>query len=200
MSGAVLSAGLVYETRMAVGWRVLPSPLDADYTARLNDSNELFLRSLNTLEEVPCGRFEVGETGGDLQPELERLDIKPNLLMELVGHVLSRQLGMPPRADVRLGRAGMAWRGPRQPPQCGTDLVVDLYVQPRYPRPLELPGRTTAVRDGWVELEFLGLNEAVEEGLQRLIFRHHRRDVATRRRPASRSRDHIPGHAPCQDH
>jgi hypothetical protein len=54
----------------------------------------------------------------------------------------------------------------------------------RYPRPLWLPATVQGVADGRVRAVFGDLGETVQDLIEKLIFRHHRRQIAATRRGA----------------
>ncbi len=175
-----LAQGLIYEDTLPLTWRRLESAPGETQLARLNDSNEAFLRALSALEEHHPGHAELEDRFPIIRQELERLDLKLNLLMELVGHVLSRQMMLPEPLPVRVGAGGIQWRSGVLPER-GARVYVELYLRPRYPRPLELVGEVTECSDNQVKLAFVGMSEAVQDWLEKLIFRHHRRRIARRR-------------------
>jgi hypothetical protein len=175
-----LTHGLIYEDALPLIWRQLESIPGETQLARLNDSNEAFLRALSALEEHHPGYAELEDRFPIIRQELERLDLKLNLLMELVGHVLSRQMMLPEPVPVRVGAEGIEWRCERLPDR-GSWVFVELYLRPRYPRPLELVGEVMERSDKEVKLAFIGMSESVQDWLEKLIFRHHRRHIARRR-------------------
>ncbi len=63
----------------------------------------------------------------------------------------------------------------------GTGLVI-LYLNPTLPQALRLPARVAGEQQVGtsrvVRLPFVGLSEAVVDGIEKFIFRHHRRLVA----------------------
>lgn len=181
------SEGLVYVSSLAVGWRALDVLPDTEHASRLNETNSLFLKALNALEEGSGDVLDAASGTAALQLELERLDMKLNLLIDLVSHVLGRQVGVPPHAEVRLGVHAITWYTSLPAPPEGAFVIVDVYITPLYPRPLELAGQVVSVRDGWASVAFANLGEDVSEGIQKLIFRHHRRAVATQRSAARTS-------------
>jgi hypothetical protein len=89
-------------------------------------------------------------------------------------------------ADARTRPAGAAtgaaWRALRA--VAGRSAVgrVDIYLRAGLPVALSLPVLLHPVTDGQVLAEFQGLDAAVTEGLERYIFRCHRRSVAQARR------------------
>jgi hypothetical protein len=181
-----LSQGLVYEDRLPLGWRVLDRLPDEKALALLNEFNESFLKIFATLEDQHVPNPEGGDSYAEIQHELMRIDLKVNLLLDLVGHVLSRQLDIPARVLLRVGAHGMEWEGDSLPAE-GNFIKIELYLYPRYPRPLELIGQVISIQAqgecGKITVVFVGLSEAVEDWIEKIIFRHHRRSIAQRRIP-----------------
>ena len=179
-----LAEGIVYEDNLPVGWRVIEEFPSAAQLEHLNHSNESFLKSFASLDENPNLRHELEEDRTDYIQELVRLDLKMNLLLELVGHVLSRQLELPLPVRVRMNSSGLEWFGSGLP-SVGSRVLLELYLHPRYPRPLELLGSIVVQekleRNASAKLRFYGLSDSVTESLEKLIFRHHRRKVANAR-------------------
>jgi Atypical PilZ domain, cyclic di-GMP receptor len=181
-----LAQGLVYEDRLPLGWRVLDRLPDENALTHLNEFNESFLKIFATLEDQHVPNPEAGDSHAEIQHELMRIDLKVNLLLDLVGHVLSRQLDLPERVLLRVGAQGMEWEGDSLPAE-GCYIKVELYLYPRYPRPLELIGQVISVQAqgecGRVTVVFVGVSETVEDWIDKIIFRHHRRSIAHRRIP-----------------
>ena len=169
---------------MPLGWQVLAQPPDENALNLLNESNESFLKIFATLEDQHVPNPDGGDSYAEIQHELMRIDLKVNLLLDLVGHVLSRQLDIPERVLMRVGAHGMEWQGGSLPRE-GDYIKIELFLYPRYPRPLELIGHVAAIHEqgasGRVSAVFVGLSEAVEDWIEKIIFRHHRRSVAHRR-------------------
>jgi len=179
-----LAEGIVYEDDLPVGWRTIDEfPIDAQLE-HINHSNESFLKSFASLEENPTLRHELDDDRTDYAQELVRLDLKINLLLDLVGHVLSRQLELPMPVRVRMNSRGLEWFGSGLP-SVGNRVLLALYLHPRYPRPLELPGFIIAGggldQGASAKIRFYGLSDSMRESLEKLIFRYHRRKVASAR-------------------
>jgi hypothetical protein len=69
---------------------------------------------------------------------------------------------------------------------------VEVYLSPLYPRALVLPGITlAATRPDYARVAFHDLGKPVQDALEKLIFRNHRRRVALARR--SQPRTEVPG-------
>lgn len=179
-----LAEGIVYEDILPLGWRLIDEfPGDAQLE-HINHSNESFLKSFASLDENAFPRHEFEDEHTDYAQELVRLDLKINLLLELVGHVLSRQLNLPMPVRTRMNSSGIEWFGFGLP-TAGSRVLLELYLHSRYPRPLELPGSVVAVggldRNDSAKIRFHGLSDSLRESLDKLIFRHHRRKIASAR-------------------
>jgi hypothetical protein len=179
-----LTQSLVYEERLPLAWQALDQPPDEKALGLLNESNESFLKIFAALENQHVPNPEGGDNYAEIQHALMRIDLKVNLLLDLVGHVLSRQIDIPERVLVRVGAHGMEWQGSRLPAE-GSYLKIELFLYPRYPRPLELIGQAVSIQAqracSSVTVAFVGLSEAVEDWIEKIIFRHHRRSIAHRR-------------------
>ncbi|NND69068.1 MAG: hypothetical protein HKN19_15870, partial [Halioglobus sp.] len=116
--------------------------------------------------------------------EIERLDRKINLVLDLVSQLVYQQLEIPQRCRVTISAKDLAWAEPEPPPP-GSVLFVRAYIQHGTPKPLCFYGDVTStdqdLRDGMCRVSYIGLSPAVESWLDKLIFRHHRREVAFKR-------------------
>jgi hypothetical protein len=116
------------------------------------------------------------------------MDAKLSLVLDLVGEVLTRQLQLPRPHQIALSELGVHWIEPKPealPTRAGQNAYVDLYLKPAFPRPLRffaqlaVSGRTEkGVR---FVAQFRGMGEDVQDGLAKLIFRQHRRMIASQR-------------------
>jgi hypothetical protein len=178
MSEDPLDQGLVYEDEMPLEWeRVdeLPSP---QRLAGINAANEGLIRTREGLEESNRGFDDSAE----FAQELQRIESKINLILELFAEWLRRQGETPPVRPVRLNAHGMAWES-SDPVPVGELVRVACYICPSFPKPLVLHGRvlsqTAPGADGGLAvIEFVGASKGVSEGLERMVFRRHRREVA----------------------
>jgi len=84
---------------------------------------------------------------------------------------------------------GLEWLAREGRPAPGVRGLLALYVNPAFPQPLTLPGRVVAHRAGadglWAQFEFEGLSPPVSELIEKLVFRHHRRQIAEARGAAA---------------
>lgn len=178
MSGDTVFDGLAYEDWLPLAWHGLEASPEPAELIRLNENNESLLKIIGVLEEY---RPELGEEHDALAHELARLDFKLSLVLDLVGQILRHHERMPEPCWVKMSASGLEWVI-HETPALLTHGIVSLYLQPHYPRPLELPAKvvlTQPLPQGMrVRVAFDGLSEFVEDALEKLIFRHHRRSIA----------------------
>jgi len=168
---------LVYEDELPLGWEVVERMPPSHRLATLNAANEALLRVREGLEEPARGTDENQE----MAQEFQRLESKLNLMLELMAEWLRRQGDLPSALPVRFTARGIAWET-EQPPAPGTLLRMRLYICPTFPKPLVLFGRVLRHEAGDsgtdAIAEFLDLSPGAVDGLERLVFRRHRREVA----------------------
>ncbi len=179
-----LAEGLVYEDSLPLTWKELDQPLGEGILSHLNESNESFLKIFTALEDHYPMYQEDGDVYADLHQDIKRVDLKLTLLLDLVGHVLNRQLQIPESVPIRIGAQGIEWQA-KQIPSEGSNINVELFLYPRYPRPIELPGNVVSAKqddnEGRAIVAFQGISESVQDGIEKIIFRYHRRSIANRR-------------------
>lgn len=174
---------------MPLHWEAVDRLPPGPRLATLNASNEALLRVQEGLEEPARG----SEESQEMAQEFQRLDAKLNLMLELMAEWLRGQGDLPPPVPLRFNARGIAWEA-EDPPAPDTLLRLRLFVCPSLPKPLVLharvlrhepgdePGHDTGGDTGATAMravaEFLQLSPAAVDGLERLVFRRHRREVA----------------------
>lgn len=194
-------SALVYSDNIAVNWRAVPDELDETHLANLDASNEEFLRALAVFDDGGSGGGMGGGAGGgigsdatghtSLTEEAHRIDLKLNLLLDLVAALVYSQGLIPPTTPVELTASDVTWRGasvpaPRQ------RVFLEIYIQRGLPKAFccyaDIVSSDQQFDDGVAKASFVGLSGAVRGWLEKLIFRHHRREVAyLRSRPVAAS-------------
>ncbi len=180
---AEASSELHYEDVLPIVWQGLAGPLSSHELWHVNQ------RALSLLQTVLAwGELGPPESADESQaraPELLRLESKLNLLLELVGEVLSRQEPVRPAVPVRLGSETVTWETAQTPAPSGQGLLT-AYLLSGLPKGLTLPAvveDVVPVDGGFrVMARLEGLAVPVQDYLEKLIFRHHRRRVAEARR------------------
>jgi hypothetical protein len=170
-----LGSGLVLEDRLPLRWCAAEPPGGAPH---LQLSNEETLRVILSLDEH---HVEASDENPEFAHEVQRLETKINLVLELVSQLLARQLQLPEARPVRLSAHEIEWETATAP-AVGSPVVIEAYVCPQYPRPLFLPATVRGFAAGRARAVFDDLGESVQELLEMLIFRHHRRQIAATRR------------------
>lgn len=176
-------SSLAYEDSLPFRWHVVESVPGQVQMARQHEHDEDMLRILSGLEDHPP---ELPDDHPIVAAELRRLEFKMNLIMDLLAQVVKGQVELPASRWLRLTAAGAEWDD-SNPPPANALLQLDLYLNPRFPRPLTLLARVQKVEPQSsgaqrVRVQFDSLSATVTDWLERFIFVHHRRQVAHARR------------------
>lgn len=172
-----LGSGIAYEGFLPLRWRSRDAAPNEAERARVAEDNEKCLRVVSVLNEYPM----------DLSEEQGHLEFKLNLVLELVGDLIARQLELPAPARLRMGAEELIWVERDGSPTPGSHLAVDVYLHAHYPRPFVLTGTLTKLESGAEQgprchLRYDPQPEAVQDLLEKFIFLHHRRSIAHTRR------------------
>ena len=175
----VLHNELAYEEVLPVNWAPSSGALDAAVAAGFTERNVRLLQALAAIED-----HGVSDKPDDSGPDLARLDFKINLLLDLVGQLLVANRPRPMPVAIRFNAQGAVWHAPAPLPEPGGQGIVEIHLRDFLAEPLRLLGTITAVSTaGEVKVRFAPVGESVADLLERLIFRHHRRQVAGFRQP-----------------
>ena len=174
--------GLAYTDNISITWREVSHELDQHHLAMVNASNEAFLRDVKVIGDTASPK-EPPEAVGVLAQEINRLDLKLNLVLDLVSTLIYHELEIPETCPVRVSSGGLAWRG--NVPGPGKTVFLELYIQRGLPKPLCCYGKVVSSAEehatGLARVRFVGLTGTARSWLEKLIFRHHRREVAYQR-------------------
>jgi len=142
-------------------------------------ANENCLRIVLGLDDVV---HELADEAVELSQELQRLDFKVNVILELVAQLVSQNLSLPEDHAIKLGSHFIQWLAQTPPGQVGQSLELKLYLDSRFPFPLRLTGRISALdqlADGCnTTLALDQQQEQTQELLEKYVFRCHRRHIA----------------------
>ncbi len=173
----------LYEADFPFSWRPLADLALAELE-NADAHNEDILRACLAMDS---GVAEFGpEHGGADLGALEMIDQKLKLILDLLGHLMRKELDLPESRRLSLGTREIAWTERGTPPAAGNAVLLELYPYSVFPRPLRLSGRIESVHtenNGGVRVvaRFEEPVEAVTELLEKWIFRNHRRQIAQRR-------------------
>ena len=177
----VLHNELAYEDVLPVGWRPLAKSPDLATVTMLTERNVRTLHVCATIEEQ--GPVEKAEEKSMHSTDLLRLEVKMNLVLELMGQLLAAQQPRPAPTPVRFNALGAMWQS-TAPPRNGEQGFLDIYLRECLAQPLTLIANVTQVTpEGKVRVTFTPPGEATADLIEKLAFRRHRRHVAGVRQP-----------------
>jgi hypothetical protein len=177
----ILNNELAYEDLLPVAFRPLAKPLDLQAVTALTDRNLRILQVCAVLEEH--GAVDKKDESSPHAADIMRLEVKVNLLLDLVGQLMAAQLPRPAPTLVRFNAQGALWKS-GEPLRAGQQGLLEIWLRDSLPRPLTLPANVTQVApDGHVKATFVPPGEATADLLEKLAFRRHRRQVAGVRQP-----------------
>ncbi len=131
-----------------------------------------------------------GEESDTRGPELQQLDNKLNVLIQMFAGFWRAQCALPAPVAVTVSLDGLRFDADALPEPAGPTRSVALYLNDVLPQPLVLPvEQLSPAVDGRRELRFAALSEELTEALSRHIFRRHRRALAQNRQASNLHRD-----------
>ncbi|MFT4518771.1 MAG: hypothetical protein ACI9JM_001156 [Halioglobus sp.] len=185
-------AGLTFTDNIGIDWKPVDTPPDDAHLAIANETNESFLKAVSAIATFAGDGSLSGDASEDdnaMSQEIARLDLKINLLLELVSQLIYTQLEIPDKRRVTVSSSDVSWDDSGQLPTPGSTVFVQLYIQHGTPKPLCFYGEVISSQDeydtGCARVCYLGLSGSAQSWLDKLIFRHHRREVAFRRSKTS---------------
>jgi hypothetical protein len=177
----VLYEELAYEDVVPLSWKRLPEPVDPILAGGYAERNLRILQVLTAMEE--SGKVEVDESSPN-SAELARLDMKVNLLLDLMGQLLVANQPRPRPASVRFNALGAVWQAVAPHPELGAQGVLEMHLRDCIAEPLRFLGRIASISpDGRVKVRFANPGEQVADFIEKLAFRRHRRQVAGAKQP-----------------
>ena len=178
----ILYEELAYEDVLPVAWRPLPEPFDPAIVGSFADRNLRVLQAVAALDEH--GQIEKPDENAPHAADILRLEMKMNLLLDMVGALLIASRPRPRSAAVRFNALGGVFQGSSPFPPLGNQGVLEVYLRDCVADPLRLFGRIASVSpDGKVKVRFVPPGENISDLLEKLAFRKHRRQVAGVRQP-----------------
>jgi hypothetical protein len=139
----VLYEELAYEDVLPVAWRRLPEPYDPAVVGSFADRNLRVLQAMSALEEH--GQLEKADENAPHAADILRLDLKVNLLLDMVGQLLVASHPRPKPAAVRFNALGGVFQATAPYPDLGNQGVLEVYLRECIADPLRLVGRIASV-------------------------------------------------------
>ena len=178
----VLYDELAYEDVLPLAWRRLPEPFDPAIIGSFAERNLRVLQAMTALEEH--GQIEKADEKLPHAADIQRLELKVNLLLDMMGALLIASRPRPPAAPVRFNTLGAVWQAKAPFPEPGHQGVLEIYLRDCIAEPLRFVGRIGTVgTDGKVKLKIIPPGENIADLMEKLAFRRHRRQVAGAKHP-----------------
>ncbi len=167
--------GVAIELMVPFKWEALSDDVLCDNYSAANINTLLLLESM---QEQPHRQNEDPKISGS---EVERLEAKLNLLIQLVNQLIEASKPLPAKQKLVLTNHSLCWN---QDKSLAVDMLVQLtiYIEPSFPQPIKLYARVTENKDNKVKVVFVNLDEQEEEILSKWVFRLHRRTIAMSKR------------------
>jgi Atypical PilZ domain, cyclic di-GMP receptor len=178
----VLYEELAYEDVLPVAWKRITEPFDPSLIGSYQDRNLRVLQALSALDEH--AQVEKADENAPHHADLVRLDLKMNLVLDMVGQLLVASHPRPRSTAIRFNALGGVWQGHAPHPEMGEQGVLEVYLRDCIADPLRLVGRITSVApDGRVKARFIPPGENIADLIEKLAFRKHRRQIAGAKHP-----------------
>jgi hypothetical protein len=178
----VLYDELAYNDILPLHWQALTAPLAVEVAHQHAERNLRVLQACTALEEQ--GQTEKSDDSSAHAADILRLELKVNLLLDLVGRILVTNQPHPAPVPILFNARGACWQAVGSRPAAGDLGVLELYLKECLVEPLRLFGRVQQVSAaGEVKLKYDNPGEAVANLIEKLAFRRHRRQVADQRQP-----------------
>lgn len=176
----VLFEELAYEEELPVRWLAYADPVPEASRRSFNDRNLKQLQTCVLLDEHI--QVDKPDERSPYHADIIRLDMKVNLLLDLVGHLLSSSHPLPQALPIRFNALGAVWRDPALAPASGSMGVLEINLRSCFLEPLRFSGQLISVStDGQVKVKFDNPGEAIADLIEKIAFRRHRRHVAVAR-------------------
>jgi hypothetical protein len=115
-----------------------------------------------------------------------RLDLKLNLLLDVIGQLLAASQDRTEARQIRFNAMGAHFVWP-QPLVVGTHGILEITLREIIVQPLQLPAEVVSgAGAGEARVRFLALGETVADHIEKLVFRRHRRKIAGARQQSAR--------------
>ena len=180
-----LGKNLSFEDYIPVAWRCVEDPIDDARLEHLIHGNEEVLQSVATLEKL---HFEspVDDDAENYSSELTQLDLKLNMLLDLVSELLREQRKLPESVPVTITSDSVQWLCKQTLPEINQMIILEVFLHHRLPRPLLIYGQVIEhekTQDKTkVMIKFELSSVPNRDLLEKMIFRQHRRKVAQSKR------------------
>ena len=183
------SEGLSFEDHLPCEIEPRAEPPSLAERVRLNERNVSLLKT-HALEDYQ--RRDIDYELEGIASEIGRIDQKMNLMTELLCDLLSAEARIPAPRALAISMAGLQLRPlSGEAYREGDWVILNLFLIQGVPRPLKLLATVVPMQGNAMAapetaalpltFSFVDLSDGVSSLLGRLVFRHHRREVALKR-------------------
>lgn len=174
-----LSDGITFQVAAPAEWCKIQSLPVGNTQSQTDSANLRLLNALNVLEDTPQDL----EKSCQSLSESVHLDAKLDLILGMLGELLHQQAKIPEISQVIVSSHTMSFiELTAEPlPQPDDLLRVKLFLDTRFPQALVLYGTVASTTADGFSLTLCDLGDQVQEQLDKLIFRQHRRAIASSR-------------------
>lgn len=181
-SSIPLLEGINYSDNLPIEWEILSELPSQGEIQRNNNTNEELLQNLLLHDEASQDVEEIEK--GAAQEHFKRLETKLDLLLSLVAEMIAERRRLPREHLLSLAASGL--RVSTQADELtrlsdGDLLRLRIYLDPQIPRPFDICGHIVAVQASGFVLRFCQLEPHLQDLLDKWVFRHHRRAIASSR-------------------
>lgn len=177
-ASAPLGDALSYDSAMPVSWTPLAALPGTVRLEQLNEDNLRVLSAVALLDEQR-GSGTVTDDSSPLDAEITRLNQKLNLVIDLLGLLVSQNAPAPDARRVRLSWQGVVFGGTQALGEIG---LMSLRLNRSMPQPLVWPATIVHVDGDERHARFEAFGDALQTALERHVFLRHRRAIAGTRR------------------
>ncbi len=178
MTETIEFGGLFCDVNLPLEWSPLTGSCSG-LSPSVEHANQNCLKIVLGLDD---GMHEGPDENAELSQAFQRMDFKINIILELVGQLVSQSIQMPISTDIKLGPKAVQWLASTSPPELGQMIQIKTYLDARFPFPFLIFGSVisvTPVKGGdCIVMETAQENAYSLELLEKYIFRCHRRQIA----------------------
>lgn len=175
----VLHNELALHDELPLSWEPATSRFDAFTLHDMDEANISLLQACIAVEEQPLR--DKNEELTPLAHELARLDYKINLVLQLLGKLVSDNKPVETRA-IRFNALGAQWQMPAPQPNVGAQGTLRILLRGSLPQMLSFAAEVTSADGFEISARYLHLSELSAELIQKLAFLRHRKEVADKRK------------------
>lgn len=171
--------GLRYQGLMPLAIHVIPALPGSAQLSVINSNNESMLKASLLLHDIP----EIDEHD-PVSLELKRQDLKIDLLLNMVGELLASKVNIPSEKRLAFTASSLTCDKFEEAEHIvqGNLVKVSIYISSLTPKPLILFGTIEKAESlGELLVSFSGINQTIQDYLEKFIFRQHRREIAQRK-------------------